>query len=355
MSSIPQTYTISDFIEWNNKKQLFLSPDFQRGSVWTLAAKVFLIDSILNDYPIPQVYLRTKIDPTTQITIREVVDGQQRLRAVLEFASGKLKLTSKAPNYKGKTYNDLDTDEKERFLSYKIPVVQLLNAKDSDVLEVFARLNSYSVKVTPAELRHAEYSDPIKWAIYDFTKEWSILWSEYKLVGTRDCVRLKNNSFIAELFMIFSQGLSTGGEAQITTYYKNNKEKDEEYFRKISLKISSLLSLIIDKTASELKDTIFYDAPSFLILFTSVAILEGFDSPASKITEDIEEYRGRGVDWEKASERMILLVQAFEEEENREDKYSSFISNTKSTTHSAASRKARLSFLVREIMQDAAL
>lgn len=31
MSSIPQTYTISDFIEWNTKKQLILSPDFQRG------------------------------------------------------------------------------------------------------------------------------------------------------------------------------------------------------------------------------------------------------------------------------------------------------------------------------------
>jgi hypothetical protein len=55
MASVPQTYTISDFIEWQQKKQLVLAPDFQRGLVWTAAAKVFLIDTILNDLPMPQI------------------------------------------------------------------------------------------------------------------------------------------------------------------------------------------------------------------------------------------------------------------------------------------------------------
>lgn len=80
MPSIPQTYTVSDFIEWQAKKQLVLAPEFQRGSVWSPSAKVFLIDTILNDLPIPQVYFRTKLNPQTQTTLREVVDGQQRLR-----------------------------------------------------------------------------------------------------------------------------------------------------------------------------------------------------------------------------------------------------------------------------------
>ena len=35
----------------------------------------------------------------TKTTVREVVDGQQRLRAILEFASGKLRLSSKAPKF----------------------------------------------------------------------------------------------------------------------------------------------------------------------------------------------------------------------------------------------------------------
>ena len=61
MPSLPQTYTISDFIEWSSKKQLELAPAFQRGSVWTVSAKVYLIDTILNDLPIPQVIFRTKV------------------------------------------------------------------------------------------------------------------------------------------------------------------------------------------------------------------------------------------------------------------------------------------------------
>lgn len=164
MSSVPQTYTISDFIDWHSRNQLILAPDFQRGTVWTPSAKVFLIDTILNNFPIPQVFIRTKIDGTTQGVIREVVDGQQRLRAILEFASEKLKLPANSPIHKGKRYSELNDDDKETFLSYNIPVVQLINADDAEVLEVFARLNSYSVKLTPAELRHAEYSEPVKWA-----------------------------------------------------------------------------------------------------------------------------------------------------------------------------------------------
>ena len=230
MPSIPQTYTISDIIEWHSKGQLVLDPEFQRGSVWTPTAKVFLIDTILNDLPLPQIFLRTKVNPTSQITIREVVDGQQRLRTILEFASGKLRLSYKAQSFKGKYYKDLELSDQESFLAYRIPVVQLLNATDADVLEVFARLNSYSVKVTPAELRHAEYSEPVKWAIYHATRDWSSLWSDYGIVSVRDSVRLKNTSVIAELFMILDEGFNDGGETRINSYYKTHKTCDEEYF-----------------------------------------------------------------------------------------------------------------------------
>ena len=237
MPNIPQTYTISDFIEWHKKHQLILDPDFQRGSVWTISAKVFLIDTILNDLPMPQVFFRTKVNVNDQTIVREVVDGQQRLRAILGFAGGKFRLTSKAPNYRGMHYRDLSDEDQERFLSYKLPVVQLLNATDSDVLEVFARLNSYSVKVTPAELRHAQYSEPVKWAIYNATREWAKLWNEYRLVSVRESVRLKNTSVMAEMFMILDIGYDNGGEASIS---KSMVEK--RLFRSITVSESANLS-----------------------------------------------------------------------------------------------------------------
>ncbi len=153
MASILEQYRIADFLEWHRKKQLVLNPDFQRGSVWTPAARTYLIDTILRQYPIPKVYLRTIVDVTTQQSVREVVDGQQRLRAILDYANDRFVLSSRAGEFAGLGYSDLETEFKERFLSYPIAVGQLLNANDDDVLEVFSRLNSYSVTLNPAEKR----------------------------------------------------------------------------------------------------------------------------------------------------------------------------------------------------------
>lgn len=356
MPSVPQTYTISDFIEWNRKGQLKLDPDFQRGSVWSTPAKVFLIDTILNDLPIPQVYFRTRVDAATQTTVREVVDGQQRLRAILEFASGKLRLSSKAPRHKGKLYDNLSLEDKELFLNYKMPVVQLLNASNAEVLEVFARLNSYSVKVTPAELRHAEYSEPVKWAIYDATRDWAALWNEYKLVSVRDSVRLKNTSTMAEMFMILDKGFDDGGEPTITKFYKSKKSQDEDYFSPIRQRIDEIISEIISQTSDDFKETIFYDAPNFLALFAAVAFLKGY-MPQGRVTDNINDYYGRGVDWERGYNNLSEIAQAFDDvdpDEDADNPFAGFIAATKSTTHRVSSRRPRLEQLVRAISSDAA-
>ncbi|AXE62799.1 hypothetical protein BBF93_00170 [Hyphomonas sp. CACIAM 19H1] len=353
MPSIPQTYTVSDFIEWQAKKQLVLAPEFQRGSVWSPSAKVFLIDTILNDLPLPQVYFRTKLNPQTQTTVREVVDGQQRLRAILEFASGNLKLTSKSPNFKGKTYQDLAVEDQEQFLSYRIPVVQLVNASDAEVLEVFARLNSYSVKVTPAELRHAEFSEPVKWAIYDAARHWSTLWGDLKVVSTRDTVRLKHTTLIAEMFIALDRGLGDGGETQITRYYKVKSKEEEDYFSPLREKLDEVVSELLEHTKADFAESTFYDAPNFLVLFAAVAFLKGY-VPISKLSESVNELSGQGVDWEKASVNLSALAQAVDDGAEEHGPYAQFVSASKSTLHRVSSRKPRFEAVVRAISADVA-
>ena len=351
MPSLPQTYTVSDFIEWQAKKQLVLAPDFQRGAVWTPSAKVFLIDTILNDLPMPQLYYRTKLNAEAQSTVREVVDGQQRLRAILEFAAGNLKLTSKSPKFKGMLYKDLPVEDQEQFLGYRIPVVQLVNADDAEVLEVFARLNSYSVKVTPAELRHAEFSEPVKWAIYDAARAWSVLWGELKVVSTRDTVRLKNNTLIAEMFMVLDEGFGDGGEAQINKYYKKTRKEDDEYFAIYRIRVDQVIGEIIQHTMADFSASTFYDAPNFLVLFAALAYLRSY-APDSRITDGVEEFSGRGVDWERAKVRLTALAQAVDDDDQELGPYSQFVAATKSTTHRVSSRKVRFEAVVKALAAD---
>ena len=347
MSSIPQTYTISDFIEWDSKNRLILNPDFQRGSVWIPAARVFLIDTILNDLPIPQVYFRTRISPTDQTILREVVDGQQRLRAILDFAKNKLQLSSKSPKFKDQRYSSLDENSQTKFLSYKISAVQLIDASDAEVIEVFARLNSYSVKVTPAELRHAEYTEPVKWAVYDATRSWHELWSDFEVVSKRDTIRLRNNTLMAELFMAFDWGLNSGGETNVNKYYRMSKGEDDAHFNLLREKIDRNIKIVVDRCSHNFRDTVFFKSPNFLILTVAVAFLSG-EIKSSELTEGVDELRGKGVDWKKAERFLSEISQSFDVDEEQ-SQHPRFVAASKSSTHSKSSRKTRFNTLVNGI------
>jgi hypothetical protein len=78
-------FTPNDFTIFQEKKILVISPKFQRRAVWRAPARSYFIDTILRKMVVPPLYLRTKQDKETKSIIREVVDGQQRVRSVLEF------------------------------------------------------------------------------------------------------------------------------------------------------------------------------------------------------------------------------------------------------------------------------
>lgn len=66
------------------RRRIDTNPDFQRPAVWTTAQKQLLIDTILREYDVPKMYWRKLASAPDRY---DVVDGQQRLRAIwhLEF------------------------------------------------------------------------------------------------------------------------------------------------------------------------------------------------------------------------------------------------------------------------------
>ncbi|MFW2566456.1 DUF262 domain-containing protein [Aliarcobacter butzleri] len=89
-----KTYSINDFLTWKSNKELELSPKFQRNKVWNQSVKSYLIDTILRGMPIPPIFITQKIDLNTQKTLREVIDGQQRLTAITQFRNNEFKILS---------------------------------------------------------------------------------------------------------------------------------------------------------------------------------------------------------------------------------------------------------------------
>ena len=79
-----RNYSVRDFEEWNSRNELVLQPKFQRRDVWSDKARSYLMDTIIRGKPIPKIYMRQDVNPKTRRAVREIVDGQQRLKTVLK-------------------------------------------------------------------------------------------------------------------------------------------------------------------------------------------------------------------------------------------------------------------------------
>lgn len=144
-------------------------PDYQRmGDVWTMENKQLLIDSILNDYDIPKLYLhllspRQKKESGVHYDYA-IIDGRQRLESIWLFIDGQIKLADdfdylidKDIKAGGFTYSDLATEYpklKIRFDSFILPII-IVETDDIDLIEdMFSRLNE-AVPLNAAEKRNA--------------------------------------------------------------------------------------------------------------------------------------------------------------------------------------------------------
>ncbi|MEH6517796.1 MAG: DUF262 domain-containing protein [Halioglobus sp.] len=155
---------------WKNRKdEIDMIPSYQRkGRLWSTADKGYLIDSILNGFDIPKLYVA---DYTWgESTLNEsklpyaIIDGKQRFEAIFDFFEGKLVLNSDF-KYRGNSslklgglgYKDLQktySDIAEEFDIYPLDVMSVFSESEDLINDLFVRLNR-SKPLTGAELRNA--------------------------------------------------------------------------------------------------------------------------------------------------------------------------------------------------------
>lgn len=337
MPSILEQYRISDFLEWYNQKKLKLNPDFQRGSVWTPAARTYLIDTILRQLPIPKIYLRTVIDIGSKTSFREVVDGQQRLRTIIDFANDKFELSKRAGEFQGLKYTTLPPELQEKFLGYAIAVDQLLNANDDEVLEVFARLNSYSVQLNAPEKRHARFQGELKWAVRRSAQQWKVLWETYGILGVRQRVRMLDDSLMAEMYQLVMEGVCDGGQSKIDAFYRRHDAKFEKEGGAVE-RVDRVVSYFVEHLAEYLSGTPLLQPPHFLMLFGALAhAVHGI--PKGELDE-VPNRAGSLGDLSVCRDNLLKLATVIDTEIPPED-FGPFWAASKASTHRISSRRIR--------------
>ena len=204
MSRTPTTQDISWFLDLYDKDQLNLDPPYQRRSVWSPRDRRYFIDTILNNYPAPPIFLHKTLDENGRSTYH-VVDGKQRLQTIIMFRDNKLAIPDDFSDVtlRKKKWKDLEKATRERFWNYILIVEMLPDTGEAAIRNTFERINRNSRQLTPQEMRHAKYDG---WFIRAVEKEATAdEWREFGVVTTARAKRMADSQFISELFALTIQ------------------------------------------------------------------------------------------------------------------------------------------------------
>lgn len=154
---------------WKNRERIDFNPPYQRrGRLWSQADKAYLIDTIINGFDVPKLYLADfqfgQSELNTARLPYAIIDGKQRLEAVFDFFENKITL---AGNFKyrknpslslgGLSLRDLKNKYPvvaDDFENSSLDIMSVFAEDQRDIHEIFVRLNK-SKPLTGAEVRNA--------------------------------------------------------------------------------------------------------------------------------------------------------------------------------------------------------
>jgi hypothetical protein len=237
--------------------------------------------AILRGMPIPPVFIRLSVDPVKKRTVREVIDGQQRLRAVLGYMRDEFTvLKVHNPEVGGILYSELPNDIQRQILSYQFHVNFIEDIPDSEVLNIFARLNTYTVPLNAQELRNARFFGAFKHAVYSIAHRHYQFWTSNKIVSDAQIARMSDAELVSILMLTVLDGFRETKAKDINYIYE---EFDDKFVRgrRHSQEFDTIIDIIGEIFRGEMSETSFKRTPLFFSVFCAIYDAK-FGLPGSK-------------------------------------------------------------------------
>lgn len=205
--------TVNEIFTMFDEGKLIVDDTYQRRSVWSEKDKVRLIETILLQLVIPELFFwKADTDPETGISTTHIVDGQQRIKAIYSFINNEFKLKpqylldeNSKEKYANKYFKDLDTETRKTFWNYQLMIIEIDSAATrDDIITMFNRLN-----LTDYNLNDQEKRNSVSGEFAALAREISDnpLWDEKRLFTGPDVKRMKDVEFCASIILLHRKGI----------------------------------------------------------------------------------------------------------------------------------------------------
>ena len=158
-------YNPVQIMDMINNGEMELENAIQRGNVWDVKRRSYLVDSMIRNKLVPPIYTAEKND--TAIPTYDVIDGKQRCTAIHDFRSNTLKLkglgyitlaNGSEFDLEGKTYDELPVELQRAFDRFQITNIIMIDATKEDIADNMSRLN-HGKPLTNTELARVRAKD----------------------------------------------------------------------------------------------------------------------------------------------------------------------------------------------------
>lgn len=211
-----KTITVEQLCLMHRAGLLNLAPGFQRNTVWTRSDRTNLIESILNGYPLPSIFLYRRQEEGTARSIHDVIDGKQRIETLFMFLGEKGFTREKfdvrldlGAGYEWWDWRKLSRRHQglaNRLMSYSIQQVEV-SGDFSRIVDLFVKINSTGKKLTSGEKRHARfYNSPFLRQAEKLTQKHESYLLHNKVLSPGQLDRMKGHELMAELLMSIRKG-----------------------------------------------------------------------------------------------------------------------------------------------------
>lgn len=184
---------------------LEISPKFQRRPVWLEKERSALISTICLDLPFPEVYIQVVTDPQSGAQQHVVVDGQQRITSIFMFIDGAITLPENE-DWNGEGIRQLSAPQLEKFWGYKVVVRMLNTTSETEIRDLFTRLNTNNMALTDQELRNARYQGKFKSTCERLAD--NPFFQSINLFTAREVRRMVDIEYVSELLLRVVEGIS---------------------------------------------------------------------------------------------------------------------------------------------------